>query len=102
LDGLGHFPSPPPGYAFDTDGDNSAITNNLSAVYHMYIVYVYRRHLPPPLLEINSGKSEIIRALKQIFFSPLIGSGVARVPCALGQEIFLRTLSTKTRVWNEK
>jgi len=24
------------------------------------------------------------------------GSGVARVPCALGQEMFLRPLSTKT------
>jgi len=30
------------------------------------------------------------------------GSGVARVPCALGQEIFLRPLSTKTTEFEAK
>jgi len=30
------------------------------------------------------------------------GSGVARVPCALGQEIFLRFLSTKTTEFEVK
>jgi len=29
-------------------------------------------------------------------------SGVARVPCALGQEIFLRSLSTKTTKFEVK